>query len=170
MEGLKNLSTWSAHLRELHSWKLSQTQPCPLRRVNVRQVPSSPGKDQSLRQQFTHQSSMQAAEPEASHWSPAQQESIHTRDAGPQLPHIGAPEGYLQGIPQVTAQPQLGTSLQQLSPSQRRAQSSALFAAVAAATQMQPKAVLGTGMLLLALIDLSTQICVSICHVNFVQC
>ena len=91
---------------------------------------------------------MQAVEPEVSHWSPAQQESLQARDAGPQLqPQIETPEGYLQGSPQMTASPQLGTSLQQLSPSQRRAQSSALFAAVAAATQMQPKAVPGTGML-----------------------
>ena len=44
-----------------------------------------------------------------------------------------------------------GGSLQQLSPSQRRAQSSVLFAAVAAATQPQPKAVSETGMLHVAI-------------------
>ena len=37
--------------------------------------------------------------------------------------------------------------LQQLSPSQRRAQSSALFAAVATATQLQPKVISGSGTL-----------------------
>ena len=41
--------------------------------------------------------------------------------------------------------------MRQLSPSQRRAQSSALFAAVAAATQTQPKAVSETGMLHVAI-------------------
>lgn len=190
-EGLKNLSTWSAHLRELHSWKLSQTQPSPLRRVNVRatasgKVPQSPrqqgittgatggrqgtplatapaasGQDQPLRQQFADQNSMQTALSKAEHWTkPPPQQPMLAYTASSQLqPHAVTPQGYQQGPTQGTASPQMGPVLQssslmtpdmataddsggsrQLSPSQRQAQSSALFAAVAAATQMQPKA------------------------------
>ena len=80
-------------------------------------------------------------------------------------PHAVTPRGYQQGPAQGTARPQMGSvqssslvtsdlatadtsgGLRQLSPSQRRAQSSALFAAVAAATQLQPKAIPETGML-----------------------
>ena len=197
-EGLKNLSTWSAHLRELHSWKLSQTQPTPLRRVNVRpaasgRVPQSPrqqggntggvggqwggppsyppaslDQDQSLRQQFSHQDSMQMDVSAPNHYaSPLQQHPILTQDVSSQLePHPIPPQGYQQGPLHTTLSPQMGLGhpsaslatsettsadggggLQQLSPSQRRAQSSALFAAVAAATQLQPTAVSETGTL-----------------------
>ena len=164
-EGLQNVSTWSAHIRELHSWKLSHTQPQPLRRVNVK--PTALPKDQTLRQQFSDQSSMQAAKPEGDQWSipqqqqqqqqqqqpvqalyPSRQYAPSAADAQASLqitssPHIGMQQS--ASMPATPAQQQqptelpaapASTSTQQLSPSQRRAQSSSLFSAIAAATSM----------------------------------
>ena len=160
-EGLQNVSTWSAHIRELHSWKLSHTQPQPLRRVNVK--PAALPKDQTLRQQFSHQSSMQVVEPEGNQWTILQQQQQLQPVQGlyPSR-HIAPSAADSQALLQMTSPPQVGmqqsagmpatpiqeqqptglpaapagSSTQQLSPSQRRAQSSSLFAAVAAATSM----------------------------------
>ena len=198
-EGLKNLSSWSAHLRELHSWKLSQTQPTPLRRVNVRpatsgRVPQSPRQaqtgalggqwgapppyfpaapelDQSLRQQFAHQDSMQTDESTPNHMTTSlQQHAMLAQGVSSQLElYPVLPQGYQQGPTHMTASPQMvpgqssaslatseaasadcGGTLQQRLPSQRQAQPSTLFAAVAAATQLNLMASSESGALTVA--------------------
>lgn len=158
-QALKNVSTWSAHIRELHSWKLSHSQPHPLRRVNVK--PADLSKDQSLRQQFSHQSSRQAAEP----GDARDEQAAHAQHPGAHYRTTAATsQGFEQEPMQMTSSPQIPipntaslpasplsqqqtgpllfaqarSSSQQLSPSQRRAQSGSLFAAVAAATNMPP--------------------------------
>ncbi|KAL0041117.1 hypothetical protein WJX77_005471 [Trebouxia sp. C0004] len=160
-EGLKHVSTWSAHIQELHSWNLSNHQPQPLRRVNVKQVVESP-RDHSLRQQYSPQSNPARA--------PAQQDELTatpqhqqqmvlaqhsfespTNMASDLVPEQQGADAHL--VSQTAESPsrfvadqqaaaysaeQITTHLQQLSPSQRLAQSSALKAALAAAAASSP--------------------------------
>ena len=165
-EGLKHVSTWSAHIQELHSWKLSNHQPQPLRRVNVKQVVESP-RDHSLRQQYSPQTSPAQA--------PAQQDDLIATPQHQQQTLLAQQSSRsptnvasdlvleLQGAATHLASPtqlgqtaespsgsvadqqaaaysaeQITTHLQQLSPSQRLAQSSALKAALAAAAASSP--------------------------------
>lgn len=159
-EGLKHVSTWSAHIQELHSWKLSNHQPQPLRRVNIKQVAESP-RDHSLRQQFSPQPSpakvpAQEEQPDAT----PHQQSLSPLQSTQQAASTASEYSLDQGDAQMTMSPpaqlyqtadspsrldadqqaaaysaeQITTHLQRLSPSQRLAQSSALKAALAAAT------------------------------------
>ena len=164
-EGLKHISTWSAHINELHSWKLSKYQPQPLRRVNAKAVTAA--SHLSLRQQYTPQKSVDTV-------AMAQQQS-ETAQLGQQTSGIPQPEGQIKlepesGVLAMTAAQQqaaenqaqlepasstlaeaaaqqqaaelsadqITSHLQQLTPSQRLAQSSALKAALAAATAATP--------------------------------
>lgn len=110
---------------------------------------------------------MQAAEPETGQVTPQQRSALLLNQGPLHDSNSASSSPYPQAPTQVTASPQIGTAQSgslgtaelvsagvsaslQLSPSQRRAQSSAIFAAVAAATQMQPKLVPETGTLTLA--------------------
>ena len=165
-EGLKHVSTWSAHIQELHSWKLSNHQPLPLRRVNVRQVVESP-RDHSLRQHYSPQSSPARASAQQDELiaTPQRQQQMLLSQQSFQTPTNVASDLILkqQGadthlasqaqLDQTAESPsrsvtdqqaaaysaeQITTHLQQLSPSQRLAQSSALKAALAAAAASTP--------------------------------
>ena len=165
-EGLKHVSTWSAHIQELHSWKLSNHQPQPLRRVNVKHVIESP-RDHSLRQQYSPQSSPARAPaqqdeliatPQRSQQTLLAQQSFQSPTnvasdlileqqgadthlaAQTQLDQTAESPSRFVADQQAAAYSaeQITTHLQQLSPSQRLAQSSALKAALAAAAASSP--------------------------------
>jgi len=163
-EGLKHVSTWSAHIQELHSWKLSNHQPQPLRRVNVKQVMESP-RDHSLRQQYSPQSSPARASTQQDELlaTPQRQQQMLLTQQSFQTPINVASDLEQQAadthlaaqtqLDQTAESPsrsvadqqaaaysaeQITTHLQQLSPSQRLAQSSALKAALAAAAASSP--------------------------------
>ena len=165
-EGLKHVSTWSAHIQELHSWKLSNHQPQPLRRVNVKQVIES-ARDHSLRQQYSPQSSPARAPAQQDELiaTPQRQQQTLLAQQNFQSPTDVASDLVLEQqsadthlaaqtqLDQTAESPsrfvadqqaaaysaeQITTHLQQLSPSQRMAQSSALKAALAAAAASSP--------------------------------
>ena len=165
-EGLKHVSTWSAHIQELHSWKLSNHQPQPLRRVNVKQVIESP-RDHSLRQQYSPQSSparAPAQEDELNATPQRQQQTLLAQPSSKSPTNValdlvleqqgadthlasqtqldqnaGSPSRSVADQQAATySAEQITTHLQQLSPSQRLAQSSALKAALAAAAASSP--------------------------------